>query len=465
MKIVMKFGGSSLADGNRIQRCANVVKRHRQSHDIIVVVSAMDDVTDKLIELAELAKNGNGGELTKRVETLKTQHLEATMALASSRLKEAAQRELGKLLAELENILTASALLREVTPRTGDRILSYGERLSSILFEYALKDVEVECMRLQGGEAGIITDEAFGEATPLFEISKSRIRTTLSPLLEQKIVPVVTGFIGVTQNGEITTLGRGGSDLTATLIAAAVKADEVWLWSDVDGIMTADPKLIPNAKTIPQISYAEALEMTTFGAKAIHPRAVEPVAEEGIPVRVKNTFADEKPGTLITSATQLKVGEVVKALALVRDVGLITVSGAGMVGKLGTAAKIFDVLAKSGVNILMISQSISESNISVVVKRNLLHKAVTALELALLGKGVVSEVQYEDDISVIAAVGSGMRGTPGVAAKIFGAVAKRGVNIRMIAQGSSELSISFAVKERDAVEALRAIHDELSLGN
>jgi aspartate kinase len=465
MKIVMKFGGSSLADGNRILRCANVVKRHRQSHDIIVVVSAMDDVTDKLIELAELAKNGNGGELTKRVETLKTQHLEATMALASSRLKEAAQRELGKLLAELENILTASALLREVTPRTGDRILSYGERLSSILFEYALKDVEVECMRLQGGEAGIITDEAFGEATPLFEISKSRIRTTLSPLLEQKIVPVVTGFIGVTQNGEITTLGRGGSDLTATLIAAAVKADEVWLWSDVDGIMTADPKLIPNAKTIPQISYAEALEMTAFGAKAIHPRAVEPVAEEGIPVRVKNTFADEKPGTLITSATQLKVGEVVKALALVRDVGLITVSGAGMVGKLGTAAKIFDVLAKSGVNILMISQSISESNISVVVKRNLLHKAVTALELALLGKGVVSEVQYEDDISVIAAVGSGMRGTPGVAAKIFGAVAKRGVNIRMIAQGSSELSISFAVKERDAVEALRAIHDELSLGN
>lgn len=465
MKIVMKFGGSSLADGNRILRCCNIVKRYRQDHDLIVVVSAIDDVTDRLIELAELAKNGNSEELIKRIEALKTQHLEATTVLTSSELKEAARRELSKLLEELERVLTASALLKEVTPRTRDRILSYGERLSSILFEHALKDVGVECVRLLGGEAGVITDEVFGEATPLFEISKSRIRSRLSPLLEKKVVPVVTGFIGVTQNGEITTLGRGGSDLTATLIAAAVKADEVWLWSDVDGIMTADPKLIPDAKTIPQISYAEALEMTALGAKAIHPRAIEPVAEEGIPVRVKNTFADEKPGTLITSTTQLKAGEVVKALVLLRDVGLITVSGAGMVGRLGTAAKIFDVLAKNGVNILMISQSISESNISVVVKRNLLHKAVTALEVALLGKGVVSEVQYEDDIAVIAAVGAGMRGTPGVAAKIFGAVAKHGINIRMIAQGSSELSISFVVKEQDAIKALRAIHDELSLGN
>lgn len=462
MKIVMKFGGSSLADGSRILRCCNIVKRYKQDHDIIVVVSAMGDVTDKLLELAELANNGNREEVTKRQEALMTRHLEATTVITNGEIREAARREVSKLLAELEKVLTASTLLKEVTPRTRDLILSYGERLSSILFEHLLKDIGVECVRLQGGEAGVITDEAFGEATPLFEASRSRIRSRLTPLLEQKVVPVVTGFIGVTQNGEITTLGRGGSDLTATLIAAAAKVDEVWLWSDVDGIMTADPKLIPDAKTIPQISYAEALEMTALGAKAIHPRAIEPVAEEGIPVRVKNTFADEKPGTLITSTTQLKAGEVVKALALVRDVGLITVSGAGMVGKLGTAAKIFDVLAKSGVNILMISQSISESNISVVVRRNTLHKAVTALELALLGKGVVSEVQYEDDISVIAAIGAGMRGTPGVAAKLFSAVAKRGVNIRMIAQGSSELSISFVVKERDAVEALRASHDELS---
>ncbi|MEM3510381.1 MAG: ACT domain-containing protein, partial [Nitrososphaerales archaeon] len=205
-------------------------------------------------------------------------------------------------------------------------------------------------------------------------------------------------------------------------------------------------------------------EMTALGAKAIHPRAIEPIAEEGIPVRVKNTFAEENAGTLITSTTQLKEGEVVKALALVKDVGLITVSGAGMVGKLGTAAKIFDILSKSGVNILMISQSISESNISVVVNRSKLHKAVTALELALLGKGVVSEVHAEDDVSVVAAIGAGMQGTPGVAARIFGAVAKRGVNIRMIAQGSSELSISFVVKEKDALTALKAIHDDLNLG-
>jgi len=465
LKIVMKFGGSSLADGSRIQRCCSIVKRYKQGNEIVVVVSAMGDVTDKLLELTELAKNSNGDLIAKRIEAVQGLHFDAANSIANDRIREAAKLEEGKLLAELDKVLTASTLLKEVTPRTKDLILSYGERLSSILFEHMLRDLGVECVRLLGGEAGVITDEVFGEATPLFEASKSRIRSRLNPFLEKQIIPVVTGFIGSTQNGEITTLGRGGSDLTATLIAAAVKADEVWLWSDVDGIMTADPKIIPNAKTIPQISYAEALEMTAFGAKAIHPRAIEPVAEEGIPVRVKNTFADEKSGTLIASATRLKAGEVVKALALVRDVGLITVSGAGMVGKLGTAAKIFDVLSKSGVNILMISQSISESNISVVVRRNLLHKAVTALELALLGKGVVSEVQSEDDVSVIAAVGAGMQGTPGVAAKIFGAVAELGVNIRMIAQGSSELSISFVVKERDAADALRAIHDKLRLGS
>ncbi|MEM1993941.1 MAG: aspartate kinase [Nitrososphaerales archaeon] len=464
MKIVMKFGGSSLADGSRILRCGSIIERYKQNHSLIVVVSAMDDVTDKLLVLTELAKNGNREAIREHLEVLRAIHIEATNIIKSDNLRAAAQEEVSKLLTELEKVMTASTLLKEVTPRTRDLILSYGERLSSILLEHTLKDLRVDCLRLQGGEAGILTDEAFGEATPLFEASKSRIRSKLNPLLEQNIIPVVTGFIGETQNREITTLGRGGSDLTATLIAAAVKADEVWLWTDVDGIMTADPKLIPNAKTVPQISYAEAREMTALGAKAIHPRAIEPIAEEGIPVRVKNTFAEENAGTLITSTTQLKEGEVVKALALVKDVGLITVSGAGMVGKLGTAAKIFDILSKSGVNILMISQSISESNISVVVNRSKLHKAVTALELALLGKGVVSEVHAEDDVSVVAAIGAGMQGTPGVAARIFGAVAKRGVNIRMIAQGSSELSISFVVKEKDALTALKAIHDDLNLG-
>ncbi len=465
MKLVMKFGGSSLADGARIQKVAAIIRRYHQHHPLVVVVSAMNDVTDRLIELAETAKNGNRETLTKQLEAIKTLHLEAAeRAVQEEKIKVEAKEALNRLLVELESILTASTILKEVTPRTRDVILSYGERLSTIILAHTLRSIGVECKPLQGGEAGILTDEAYGEATPLFDASRARIRSRLNPIIEQKIVPVVAGFIGETQNSDITTLGRGGSDLSATLISASMKADEVWLWSDVDGIMTADPKLIPNAKPLKQISYAEALEMTALGAKAIHPRAIEPVAEEGIPVRVKNTFAEEKEGTLITSETILKPGEVVKALALVRDVGMITVSGAGMVGKPGTAAKIFDVLGKSGVNILMISQSVSESNISLIVRRSVMHKAVTALELALLGRGVVSEVTPEEPVAVVAAIGAGMKGAVGVASKIFSAVAKRGINIKMIAQGSSELSISFAVREEDALEALKAIHEDLNLG-
>jgi aspartate kinase len=282
-------------------------------------------------------------------------------------------------------------------------------------------------------------------------------------LLSQGIVPVVTGFIGATPDGVTTTLGRGGSDYSATILGSALNADEIVIWTDVDGLMTADPKVEPRAQTIGIISYDEAVEMAYFGAKGMPPKALEPAAEAGIPVRVKNTFNPESPGTLIIREQYVKDRDIVKAIAIVRDVALITVSGAGMAGTPGVAASVFGILGQNGVNVLMISQSSSEANISFIVPRGDLQTAVNALEVGLLGKGTAKEVSSENDVCVIAVVGAGMKGTPGVAARVFKAIASQGINVRMIAQGSSELNISFVVRDYDGVKAVRALHDEFSL--
>ena len=235
-------------------------------------------------------------------------------------------------------------------------------------------------------------------------------------MLKDSVVPVVTGFIGADQNGNITTIGRGGSDYTATIIGASVGADEVWLWSDVDGLMTADPKLVKNAQVLKEVSFAEAMEMALFGAKYMHPRALEPVMETKIPIRIRNSFNPRHPGTVITQNPSRESQKIVKSVSAIRHTALIDVSGGGMVGAPGTAAKIFDTLAKNKVNIMMISQSPSESSITMVVRKNDLDRATTTLELNLLGK-VIKQVNVNDDVAVIAVVGSGMRGIKGVAAK------------------------------------------------
>jgi aspartate kinase len=242
------------------------------------------------------------------------------------------------------------------------------------------------------------------------------------------------------------------------VIASSIGADEVWIWSDVDGLMTADPKTVPDARVLSEVSYAEAGEMAVFGAKALHPRTLEPVAEKGIPVRFRNTFKPDHPGTVVRRDPKAYAKNIVKSVALVKGVAIITLTGASMVGRPGSAARIFDVVAKSGTNILMISQSVSESNISMVVNRSTMHRAVNALELMMLGPGGLKQVNYEDDVSAVAVVGGGMRGAKGIAARVFGAVAASGINVRMIAQGSSEQNISFVVHEGDAKDAVRAVH-------
>lgn len=461
----MKFGGTSLASGENIRRIANLIKNYvEQSYTIVVVVSALKGVTDKLVEASEKAKKGKRDYIHKLQQEIAEKHFTvAREAVENNVIQEEVEEVLRATVDELERVLTGIVYLGELTPKSRDYVLSFGERLSTPIVYGKLKDLGLKTKWYTGKDAGILTDSNFGEANPLINVTKHQIRGRIEPLSKKGYIPVVTGYIAATQDGLTTTLGRGGSDYTATIMAAALDVDEVWIWTDVDGLMTSDPKVVPSAKMMPELSFQEAMEMTIFGAKAMHPKALEPAMEEDIPVRIRNTFNPKNPGTLIVKKQKIKPEDVVKAISLVKDLALVNVSGAGMVGAPGTAAKVFDILGKNNINILMISQSVSEANISLVIQRSLLERAISTLEIALLGRGLIREVTTEDDICVVAVVGAGMKGTPGVASRVFTAISRKGINVRMIAQGSSELNISFVVKEIDGENAVRAIHEEFQL--
>ena len=461
----MKFGGTSIATGKNIRHVAELIANN-SSKDlaVVIVVSALEGVTDQLIQAAGEAKKGKREYIKKFKQEILEKHLvTAKKTIKKDQIRKEAEQTLKARIDELEQVLTGILYVGELTPKSRDTVISYGEKLSAPIISGALKELELKSKHLTGGEAGIVTDSNFGEAGLLINVTNYQVKKNLDPLLKNETTPVLTGFIAQTQNGETTTLGRGGSDYTATIIGAALAAEEVWIWTDVDGLMTADPKIVSSAKTINELSFQEATELTIFGAKAMHPRALEPARKEGIPVRIRNVFNPENPGTLIKKEQKIKTKNGVKAVTLVRNVAVITVSGAGMVGAPGTAAKVFEVLGKENINILMISQSVSEANISLVIRRSLLERAVNTLEIALLGRDFIREIVSEEDVCVVAVLGAGMKGMPGVASRIFSAVAKEGINVRMIAQGSSELNVSFVVKEKDGEETVRAIHNEFKL--
>ncbi len=464
MKIVMKFGGTSVASAERIKNVADRVKESGKGHQVVVVCSAIDDVTDELLAICSDAAKGLEKPVEERLASLREMHLAALTATVDDKsVRRQVLAVLNSTLSQLEKLARGSTVLGELTPRSKDAILSCGERLSNPIVWGALIERGVDAVYMTGGECGIMTDDRFGDATPLMEVTRYQVKEKLSPLLAAGKTPVVTGYIGMTQRGDTTTLGRGGSDFTGTIIASAIDADEVWIWSDVDGLMTADPRIVPEARVLREISYEEAGEMAVFGAKALHPRTLEPVAEKGIPVRFRNTFNPSDPGTVVKPSPKLYSKHPVKAVALVKEIAVITFTGASMVGKPGSAAKIFDVMGRSGINVLMISQSVSESNISMVVSRASMEKGANALELALLGQGSFRKILTEDDVSAIAIVGGGMRTNKGVAATVFTAIAAKGINVRMIASGSSEQNLSLVVAEKDAKDTVRAIHSAFHL--
>jgi aspartate kinase len=464
-KIVMKFGGTSVATGENIRRVANIVADSvKKDRRVIVVVSALSGVTNQLVEEAEQAKKKDEKQIQEFTKNLVDKHTAvAAKAIMNAGIRKEVAQVIEKTVDELEKVLTGICYVGELTPQSKDYVMSFGERLSAPIVWGALRDLKLQTGCFTGKEAGIVTDANFGEASPLMNVTTHQVKMRLEPLIEKKVTPVVTGYIAATQDGVVTTLGRGGSDYTATILSVALSADEVWIWTDVDGIMTADPKIVPSAKMLPELSYGEAAEMAIFGAKAMHPSALEPVIEARIPVRIRNVFNPENHGTLIADGQEAKSAEVVKAVAMIRDVAMINLKGAAMVGAPGSYSKVFDVMGKNNINIMMVSTAVSEANISLVIRRSLLGRALSTLEIALLGRGLVNEITSEDDVCVIAAMGANMKGTLGVASRIFTAMAQKRINIRMIAQGSSELNISFVVKEKDGEAAVRAIHKEFKL--
>jgi len=458
----MKFGGTSVADGKKLRHVAELVKSyHENGNQIVVVTSALGGVTDAILEEAhEASKEGKVSRVKEFIADLTKQHHAATHeSVGDNASTEDIIAELDARIEEIEKALTGICYLGELTLRSIDYLSSYGERMAAPILSGLIRSLGIESSHFTGGEIGIITDNNFGSAHPL-ESSYEKIKKHLSPLLPGTI-PVVAGFIGEDGNGIITTLGRGGSDFTASIIGAALNADEIWLWKEVPGIMTTDPKLVPEARPLKVISYIEAMEMSFFGAKVLHPKAIEPAIRHDIPVRVKNSFEPEYPGTLVVKE-QKTVQNVVKAVTVIDKVALVNISGAGMVGTIGVAARVFSALADADVNIIMISQGSSEANLSVVVDDDHLKQAVRALKQEFKN-GVVGEIDHDIHISVVAIVGVGMAGTPGVAGKVFDALGKNKVNVIMISQGSSQHNISFVVKEGDATKAVQVLHKVFSL--
>ncbi len=459
----MKFGGSSLANAARIKNAARIVRRFVPENRMVVVASAMNDTTDRLVELGELARKGESARVRELLSRIKTLHIKTTQVASTKKTRRELLILIDRLNRDFEKTVEGISHLRELTPRSRDYLLSFGERLSAPILAAAIRSLGLKTRALTGAEAGITSDERFGGANPLVEVSYHEIRRRLGPLLARNEIPVVTGFIAASVDGSITTIGRGGSDYTASLFGAALNTDEIWIWTDVDGLMTADPRIVKDARVLPTVSFGEALELSYFGAKMMHPRAMQPAAQKKIPVRIRNSSKPSFEGTLVFSGETDNGGRVVKAVSIIRSVGIVTVSGTGMIGSPGAAAKVFMALGSSNVNVMMISQGSSEATISCVVPRKDVDNAVRTLQLALLGQGLIDKVVAEKDACIIAVVGSGMKGTPGVAARIFGAVAKSGVNVRMVAQGSSEYNVSFVVSEDQGPDAVRAIHEEFRL--
>ncbi len=462
--IVMKFGGTSVGNAEAIGQAADLVKQESERWDrTVVVVSAMRGVTDVLINGALTAAQGDEDTYREAVSDLRVRHTLAVAELISDPdNRTSLLKTIDAYLDEYAAFCHSVHVLGEVTSRAMDTISSMGERLSARVVAARLNEQGQLAQAVDATEL-IVTDNCFQNAVPQMQATAEQVQRNLVPLLEEGIIPVVTGFMGATVDGITTTLGRGGSDYSASILGAALNADEVWTWTDVDGVLTADPRIVPDAHVIPVLSYSEVGELAYFGAKVLHPKTIRPVVESGIPLWVKNTFNPKCPGTRIVAEPKSTPGTV-KAVTAIPGLSMVTVEGRGMMGVPGIAARTFSAVASQGASVLMISQASSEQSICFVIPSGDVPSVITALEkeLALeLSRRDIERVRSVDNIVIITAVGAGVRGTPGVAARLFTALSAQEINIIAIAQGSSECSISLVVNSAQAKQAVRQIHSEV----
>jgi len=452
---VMKFGGTSVTNAEAIARVGALIQEQVSSGQrIVAVVSAMGGVTDALTRGVRAASAGDISVSREVANELLDRTREAAESLVSAlEQREALLAQAQETIDGYVSICESVHVLAEATPRVLDRATSCGEPLVAELLAAYLQSLGVDSEAVNA-ENVIVTDATFQNAVPLLAETKARCENEIEPLLSKSIVPIVGGFIGATLDGLPTTLGRGGSDFTAAILGHALAANDVWIWTDVDGVMTADPRLVPDARVIPVLSYTEVGELAYFGAAVLHPRTIRPLVDAGIPLWIKNTFHPEREGTRIDLVSNPIAGTI-KAVTDVRGLSMITVEGRGMLGVPGIAARTFESVARCKANVLMISQASSEQSICFVIPATDVDcvRAELEEEFALeLSRNEIDRVASLDGVGVVTALGAGMRGIAGVAGRL---------NIIAIAQGSSECSVSIVVAESDVERSVHAIHEEV----
>ena len=462
---VLKFGGSSVADAKRIGSVADIIATAARQTRVAVVLSAMKGITDLLISAARTAEEGSDG-FKLVLETIRARHFDAARELFAPADQAAILTPLAIMCNELEEILHGVELIRECSGRTMDLVMSFGERLSCRLTAAFMRTRGADAVPVDAREI-VVTDDTFGAAEVHFPRSYALIREKVSVITG---IAVITGFIGATAKGVTTTLGRNGSDYTASIIGAGVQAEEIEIWTDVDGVLSADPRIVPDAFVIPEISYEEAMELSYFGARVIHPYTMVPAVEKGIPLLIKNSLNPGAPGTRIAAAgaTRRDSSRPITGIASIDGISLVNIEGGGMMGIPGFAARTFSALAREGINIIMISQASSEHTICLVFKTDEGERALSALnrELALeLETRRIERFELLRELLVVSVIGENMHGTPGMAGRLFSALGRAGINVLVIAQGSSERNISFVIEEKNHTLALRTIHAEFLAGH
>ena len=461
----MKFGGTSVGSAERMRAAARIAAGQRKKRPVAVVVSAMSKITDLLLATMRHAEAGDRAGMEANLAALRSRHEEACLELLPEAKQAGVLAKVHKIVGEFERIVNGMAMLGERPPRSVDEAVAVGERLSALLVSEHLKAEGTPAAAVNACEV-VVTDAVFGNASPLMEPTREKARAKLLPLLRQGTLPVITGFNGATADGRPTTLGRGGSDFSASILSAALDASELWIWTDVDGIMSADPRLVPDAEVLAEVTYAEAAELAYAGAKVLHPRTLAPLAEKKIPVWSKNSFAPEKPGTKIVPA--ISVANGARAVTSMASVALVSLEPASPeLSGVQVMARALDAVARANVEVLLFSSSSYRQNFCFLVREEELERSVEALESALaleLAHHYVHPIHVDRDVGLLAAVGEGMQGKPGLAGRIFTAISRAQVNVIAIAQGSSELTIAVVVRRDGLERAVRAVHAECGLG-
>ncbi|MEA5138994.1 bifunctional aspartate kinase/homoserine dehydrogenase I [Arcicella rigui] len=454
---VLKFGGTSCGTTESIQAVLGIIKgKQAKGEKIAAVFSAMGGVTNQLLKAGDLASTGDTSyfDIVKGIED---RHFTVVRALIDVKAQSKVFANIRTIINELEDLLKGVSLIREISARTSDLIVSFGERLSTTLIYEILHAQGVDCQFLDARKV-VRTDAHFGMAAVNFEVTNRQIQTYFA---KTKSLQLITGFIGSTEKGETTTLGRGGSDYTGSIFGAALNAEEIEIWTDVDGMMTADPRKVKNAFTIPTITYAEAMELTHFGAKVIYPPSLQPAFAKNIPIRVLNTFNTDFIGTVVNRTAEPSE-YIITGISSIDNLALVNLQGSGMIGVAGVSAKLFTVLAKHKISVILISQASSEHSICFAIEPSASASVKALLEeefKAEIAEGDVEGIEIQENLSVIAVVGEGMRRHTGVSGKLFSVLGKNGINIVATAQGSSELNISVVIEKKDISKALNVIHD------